>query len=1129
MRSAVAATAMNHQQARVSPPLRWLIMGAVGLVVAVGAYVWRYSGSPSAQTLGDLSELFAAVVAAVSCAGAAYKASEERRAWTMLALAATVWALGMAAYAWYGITRDHVYPFPSVADLGFIGYAVPAAVALFMFPQRRQNLSFWLRTGLDALVIALAILFVSWSTVLGPLYRAGGAVLTQITGLAYPIADVLILSLVLTLGMRRPAGQRMPWLLLGGGLVVLSVTDSIFVFLLSAGQTGLTGTPLVLGWMAAWFMVALAPWVPRSPAAAEVRRDVALAIELVPYVPVFFAALVSASVVLSDDRFLFTTGLILLFAVAWRQVMIVYENVTLTRDLEAKVAVRTAELAGLGAIVQASADAIVGRSADGVIRSWNPGAERLYGWSAEEIVGRHEEVLVPADRREEESAVLERVRWGEQVPRYDTERVRKDGSRVPVALTVSPIFHEDAVQAISAIGQDISERTAKDAALAAARNEALESSRLKSEFLATMSHEIRTPMNGVIGLTSLLLQTPLDETQRQYAEGVQGAGEALLAVINDILDFSKLEAGKVELELADFDPRGLVEEVASLFSLTAHGKRLELVAYCRPEVPALLVGDGGRIRQILLNLASNAVKFTATGEVAITVRSTPEDAGGVTIRFEVADTGIGISAAARTRLFESFSQADASTTRRYGGTGLGLAISRRLTEAMGGEIGVDSEVGVGSTFWFQATFPVAAQTQVAGQHLTPDLLEDVPVLVVDDNATNRLILQSQLTAWGMRPDVVEHPRSVVARMRDAVAAGHPYAIAVLDMCMPETDGLELARLISIDQTLNDTSLVMMTSTMQVDVAELKQAGVREWLTKPVRSSEFYDRLMRLMAPKAASAASAASLTGELAPRTVAAASLGRVLVVEDNALNQLVAEGVVSKLGYEVDIVANGAEALQAISTIYYSAVLMDCHMPVMDGFTATEEIRRGETNGDRVPIIAMTAAAMAEDRERCLAVGMDDYVSKPVNVTAIQDALTRWIRTQPAAAPMLTMGEQAQPNGDGSVIDMERQAVLRELGPDDGWGLLPAVVRAFSQDCPIILEAMRRAVETGDSPALGQSAHQLKGAASNIGAVSVAALCQQMEDASSTGAPLDSELLAQLEIELDRATRFLRDVLSAA
>jgi PAS domain S-box-containing protein len=1112
---------------RPSSWLLWPTVGGIAMVVSVAAFVSSTNQEATAQAVGDSCNLLAVIVAAVSCVWAAYKATEERPAWTMLALAVITWAIGQGIWTTYGFTRDHVYPFPSVADLAFTGYAVPAIAGLFLFPRVKQRLSSSLRTLLDGLVIALGVVFVSWATVLGSVFDAGGSSwLPRLTGLAYPVADALVVSLVLVLGMRRPAGQRMPWLLLGGGLTVLAVTDSIYVFLVNAGHTGLTGTPLTIGWMSAWLLVALSPWVTRAPASAVVRREVALLIELVPYVPVLCAVVVTATGALSDDGFLLSTGSVLLAAVVARQVMIVYENVTLTRDLENKVALRTTELAGLGSIVQSSSDAIIATSVSGSIKIWNPGAERLFGYSRDQIVGRHIGVLMPVAPVEAQetslAAVVDQVLLGQQLTNYQAEWLRDDGSLVPVAFTFSPIWDGDVIQGISAIGQDVSEQRAAQVDLELARSQALESSRLKSQFLATMSHEIRTPMNGVIGLTDLLLDTPLNEMQRQYAEGVQEAGGSLLDLINDILDFSKLEAGKVELDVNDFEPRRLVEEVAALLAPTAHSKHLELVAYCLPEIPATLVGDGGRVRQILLNLASNAVKFTEAGEVAITVRPVRDDAGQELTRFEVVDTGIGISAEARTQLFESFSQADASTTRRYGGTGLGLAISRHLTDAMGGEIGVDSQVGLGSTFWFHLPLP-AGRSMVSPASVTPELLAGLPVLVVDDNATNRLVLKSQLTAWGLNPDVVDDPHAVLALMRGAAAAGTPYAIAVLDMCMPDMDGLELARMISSDQTLSDTRLIMLTSSMQVDAAVLRQGGVHDCLTKPVRSSMFYDRLMRLMAP---AAAETVALLHSQPVQPVDSASRGRVLVVEDNALNQLVAEGVVSKLGYQVDLVANGVEAVNAVSASSYSAVLMDCHMPVMDGFEATGEIRRRQGSSARTPIIAMTAGAMAEDRERCLAAGMDDFVAKPVSVAAVGQALARWVRDEPTATAVPVQGAQGDQEGNSSIIDAQRQAVLRSLGPDDGWGILPAAVRAFLHDCPSIVAAMRTAIETSDAHGFGESAHQLKGAAANIGAVKVAALCDRAEASTSDEVLPDRELLDQLEAALDRTTPVLRNAL---
>ncbi len=1082
-------------------PVPWLIAAGCTAVVTLAGFLAAVPGTTLALTVADFAILLAALVAVASCARAARRPDVYARGWRFMTIAACLWAAGQVVWTFFGLTRNNVYPFPSLADAAFLGYAVPAAIALFAFPRPPGSGVVLMRTLLDAAVIASAVLFISWATVLGPVSRAdGGDSLARLTGVAYPVVDVLMGSLVLVLTMRSAPGDRLRWLCLGGGLLVLALTDSVYVRLTFEGVTGVTGTPLAVGWVCAFLLIALAPLARHTERSRTDRRVYTLALELLPYVPVAGAILVSPDRLRQEqDPFLLLTGLTVVVLVVARQIVIIFQNVTLTRDLESKVAERTAQLEGLGAIVNSSDDAILGSDSQGLITIWNPGAQRLYGYAASEAIGRNRGFLMREPDREFELATIKAVFDSGDACSYETERVRKDGTVLPVSMTVSPIRGEHGVRGIATIAQDITARRATEAELMVAREAAEESSRLKSEFLATMSHEIRTPMNGVIGLTTLLLETDMDETQRQYAEGVKGAGEALLMLINDILDFSKLEAGKVDLDPAPFDPRVLVEEVAVLLAKPAQAKRLELIAYCSHDIPARLVGDAGRIRQILLNLASNAVKFTSSGEVTVRVHVVEADAGRVTVRFEVRDTGIGIAAADHDRLFESFSQADASTTRRFGGTGLGLAISRRLTEAMEGEIGVKSALGHGSTFWFAIplqTAPPAPDSAI----LRPDLLSGLRVLVVDDNATNRLVLESQLTGWGMKPDTVTGGREALVRSRAEEAAGRPYDIAVLDLCMPHMDGLELARLLSDEGAAVSARMMMLTSTMQVDQEEFAAAGVREWLTKPVRSSALFDRLMRLVAARTTPVtAPAVARTG---PAQHHGPSRGRILVVEDNEVNQLVARGMATKLGYQVDLVEDGSQAVAATGRIRYAAVLMDCHMPVMDGFDATGAIRSREGNDHRLPIIAMTAGALDEDRERCTAAGMDDYLSKPVDLAKLEAVLARWVPPRELPA-------------EGPVLDPVRLSILRSLGAPDGHGLFPQAAEAFRQDIQPSLATLRRALDDGHGGALEMEAHKLKGAAASIGANRAAALCHQLELTAATPDRSHPGLLTRLEAEL--------------
>ena len=548
-------------------------------------------------------------------------------------------------------------------------------------------------------------------------------------------------------------------------------------------------------------------------------------------------------------------------------------------------------------ILTAAHDAFVAMDSDGAITDWNPQAEAIFGWSRERALGRElADTLIPASYREAHRRGLEHFLATGEGPVLgrviELTAVHRDGREFPVELTISPI-KIDAGYSFNAFVRDISERRRAEVELAVARDQALEASRLKSDFLATMSHEIRTPMNGVIGLTGLLLDTELEPKQREYAEGVRRSGEALLAIINDILDFSKIEAGRLEVEVIDFDLRTVVEEVGDLLAEPAHAKGLELVTLLPPEIPTAVQGDPGRLRQILTNLVGNAVRFTDSGEVVVRADVADVDGAEALVRFEVADTGIGIDPAAQAAIFEPFSQADSSTTRRYGGTGLGLAISKQLVERMGGRLAVESEPGRGSRFSFTVRLREQPEQLAAGPRKRAELA-GLRVLVVDDNATNRQILEQQVASWGMHSGSADSGTAALEMLRGAHASGDGYDVALLDMHMPGMDGLELARAIRGEPVLAQIPLVLLTSWAVRGTAEAaRRAGIAAYLTKPVRQSQLYDALATVLGADA----DADALVTRHTISEGRARSRRRLLVVEDNPFNQTVAVGDAREAG----------------------------------------------------------------------------------------------------------------------------------------------------------------------------------------------------------------------------------------
>ena len=785
-------------------------------------------------------------------------------------------------------------------------------------------------------------------------------------------------------------------------------------------------------------------------------------------------------------------------------------------------------------LLEVSPTAIVTTDPDHKVTSWNPAAEKLFGYTRKETIGQDIDSLVANTEAVHHEAVrLNRQTKEAGQVQLTTRRTRKDGSLVDVDVRAAPIRVGDELVGLYALYHDISE-------LQRAREQAETATQAKSAFLAMMSHEIRTPMNAVIGMTGLLLDTNLAPEQRSYAEVIRGSGEALMAVIDEILDFSKIEAGRLELERRPFDLRSCVESALELVAASASGKGLDLAYLLDRGLPGAIVGDATRLRQILINLLNNAIKFTDTGEVVVSVDGEALESGEEEIareyklHFAVRDSGIGIPPDRLSRLFESFSQVDASTTRRYGGTGLGLAISKRLSELMGGTIWAESRVREGSAFHFTIQAEQAPTLAPVHEHGAPPQLHGRRVLIVDDNATNRHILVSQAESWGMLARDTASP----AQALEWIRRGDPFDLAILDMHMPEMDGGTLAEEIRRYRDARELPLVMLTSLGSW--GELR-GGVEfaASLTKPIKPSQLYDTLMSVFGATPAGVQAPAPREGPVEEPAEQRMPL-RILVAEDNVVNQQLALLLLGKLGYRADVTADGLAALQALEREPYDVVLMDVQMPTMDGLEATRRIHQQWSEGQRPHVIAATANAMQEEREACLAAGMDDYLPKPIRVEELAAALSRCrprvAPRPPAAARGAGVGAQAppereplgqlgQPRSAGVLHPAALERLVQTIGDDDP-DLLAALIDTFLRDVPRLVDSARQGLQQGQADEVRRAAHTLKSNGATFGATGFSELSRQLESLARPGTlEGTADLIARIEAEFERVRIALETV----
>jgi len=786
-------------------------------------------------------------------------------------------------------------------------------------------------------------------------------------------------------------------------------------------------------------------------------------------------------------------------------------------------------------IVDTAHEAFIAMDSEGRIVDWNPQAEAEFGWSRGEVLGRPlAETLIPEEMRADHTRGFERFLTTGEGPvldqRIELPALRRGGGRFTAEVTITAI-REGGSYLFTAFLHDITERKWTEAELKASKEEAEAANKAKSEFLANMSHEIRTPMNGIIGMTELALDTELTSEQREYLEMVKTSADYLLAVINDILDFSKIEAGRLEIEAVDFALREHLDETMAALAQRAHAKGLEIVDDVADDIPDAIVGDPVRLRQIIVNLVGNAIKFTDEGEVVLSVEKESGADSQVQLHFSVSDTGVGIPEDKLDRLFKAFSQVDSSTTRKYGGTGLGLAISSQLVQMMNGQIWVESQPGQGSTFHFTGQFGVSHHPPPKRPVVKNGKLRGVRVLVVDDNATNRRVLVGMLTHWEMTPQAVASGREALKTLEQAKDKNEPFHLVLLDNMMPEMDGFELAEEIKRRPDLTTATLMMISSADRREDAQLcKKLGVSGYMCKPVRRVELMDGILQALS---LTDQKAERRRPETRPEWEKSDRPLRVLLTEDNLINQKLAIRLLEKRGHSVVVADNGRLALDALQEEAFDVVLMDVQMPELDGFEATALIRKREQqSGGHVPVIAMTAHAMKGDRERCLEAGMDDYVSKPLQPAELFDRIERVAEKFPQETTFETSRARPEEPAKTSepVSRLEASAIfdkakaLDHVGGDEE--LLAEIINEFCGQYPKMLDQLREAIATGDTPSLRRIAHTLKGNAGTLGAAPAYQIAERLEQIGQRG---DLTGAKQQCDDLESALEELRTALTGA